>query len=188
MKSKVAFMGPYTEDLFWYEHSDLRQFTKLRGGQSLVDFDAADNCRLYVATMKAMNFQDDIPSIPVDNFKQRYLLVFDLTSTQNATENCHFPELVGEELRLELNFTFPREHITELIVLEERLSSVTVDNFSVFGNKIQTGFFSLQQIFNRFPQFKYWYLGSFSFDYVSIPPKETFAIIKKQPSEMHGEH
>ena len=54
-----------------------------------VDFDAADNCRLYVTTMKAMNFQDDIPSIPIDIFKDHYVLVFDLTSMHDATGNCH---------------------------------------------------------------------------------------------------
>ena len=59
-----------------------------------------------------MNFQGDMPSIPID-----YVLVFDLTSTQDATENCKSPELFGEPLRLELKFTFPREHVTELIVI-----------------------------------------------------------------------
>ena len=58
-----------------------------RGGQPILDFDAAKNCRLYVTTMKAMNFQDDIPSVPIDNFKDHYVLVFDLTSMQDATEN-----------------------------------------------------------------------------------------------------
>ena len=66
--------------------------------------------------MKAMNFQDDIPLIPFDDFKDHYVLVSDLTSMQDATENCHYPELVGEPLRLELNFTNPRENVTELIV------------------------------------------------------------------------
>ena len=81
--------------------------------------------------MKAMNFQDDIPSIPIDDFKKHYVLVFDLTSMQDATENCHYLELVGEPLRLELNFTNPLENVTELIVLGERMSSVAVDNFGV---------------------------------------------------------
>ena len=57
--------------------------------------------------MKAMNFQDDIPSIPLDDFEDHYVLVFDLNSRQDATENCHYPKLVGEPLRLELNFTNP---------------------------------------------------------------------------------
>ena len=109
---------------------------KNSGGQPIVDFDAADNCRLHVRTVKAKNFQDDIPSIPIDSFKNHYVQVFDLTSMQDATEKCRYPELFGEPLRLELNFTFPQEHVTELIVLEERMSSVAVDKFGVVGKNI----------------------------------------------------
>ena len=69
--------------------------------------------------MKAMTFQDDIPSIPIDNFKENYVLVFDLTLMQDATELCRYPELIREPLSLELNFTFPLDHVTELIVLGE---------------------------------------------------------------------
>ena len=36
-----------------------------------------------------MNFKDDIPSIAIDSFGNHYVLVFDLTSMQDATENCH---------------------------------------------------------------------------------------------------
>ena len=86
-------------------------------------------------TMKAMNFQDYIPSIPRDNFGDHYLLVIESTLMQDATENCYYPELVGEPLRLELNLTFPLEHVTELIVLGERKSLVADDNFSVVGKK-----------------------------------------------------
>ena len=136
MNTNSAFTGSYTENPFWYQQFELRQIRLLRGGQPIVDFDAADTCRLYVTTMKAMNFQDDIPSIPIDNFKDHYVLVFDLTSMQDATENCHYPELVGEPLRLELNFTFPLEHVTQLIVLGERMSSVAVDKFGVIGKII----------------------------------------------------
>ena len=94
MNTNSALTGYYTENSFWYQQINLRQIRILRGGQPIVDFDAADNCRLYVTTMKAMNFQDDIPSIRIDNFKDHYVLVFDLTSIQVATENFHYPELV----------------------------------------------------------------------------------------------
>ena len=68
MNTNSAFTGSFTENPFWYQQFDLRQNRILRGGQPIVDFDTADNCRLYVSTMKAMNFQDDIPSIPIDDF------------------------------------------------------------------------------------------------------------------------
>ena len=86
-----------------------------------------------------MNFQDDIPSIPIDNFKNHYVLVFDLTSMQETTEIYHYPVLVGEPLRPELNFIFPLEHVTELFVLGERMSSVAVDKFGVVGENILIG-------------------------------------------------
>ena len=50
--------------------------------------------------MKAMNFKDDNPSIHIDDFKDHYVLVFNLNSMQDATENCHYPDSVGEPLRL----------------------------------------------------------------------------------------
>ena len=136
MNTNSAFTGSFTENPFWSQQFDLRQIRILRGGQPIVDFGTADNFRLYVTTMKAMNFQDDIPSIPIDDFKDHYVLVFDLTSMQDATENCHYPELVGEPLRLELKFTNPLENVTELIVLGERMSSVAVDKFGVIGKNV----------------------------------------------------
>ena len=116
MNTNSAFTRFYTENPFWYQKFELRQIRIFKGGQPIVDFDAADICHLYSATMKAMNFQGDIPSIPIDNFKDHYVLVFDLTSIQDATEKCQYPELNGEPLRLELNFSFPLEHPTELLV------------------------------------------------------------------------
>ena len=83
-----------------------------------------------------MYFQDDVPSIRIDDSKDHYVLVSDLTSLQDATENFHSPEVVGKSLRLELNFTHPLENVTELIVLGYRLSSVAVDKFGVVVGKI----------------------------------------------------
>ena len=136
MNTNSAFTGSYTENPFWYQQFDLTQFRLLRGGQPILDFDAADNCRLHFTTMKAMNFQDDMLSIPIDNLKNHNVLVLDLTSMQDATENCHYPELVWEPLRLQLNFTFPLEHVTKLILLGERMPSFAVDKFDVVGKNI----------------------------------------------------
>ena len=103
--------------------------------QRIVDFHAADNCRLYVTTIKVMNFQDVIPSTPIDIFQDFYVLVFDLTSMHDATENFHY----REPLRLELNFTFRPEHLTEPFVLGDQLSSVAFDKYVVVGKKYQNG-------------------------------------------------
>ena len=39
-------------------------------------------------------------------------------------------------MRLELIFTIPLEHVTEIIALGERMSPVAVDKFDVSGNSI----------------------------------------------------
>ena len=105
---------------------------------------------------------------------------------QDAIENCHYPELVGEQLRLELSFNFPLEHVTELIVLGERMSLVPVDKFDVVAKKHLKCIIFLSSIIIRIPLLKYRYRGSFPFDYVHTP--DTFAKNNKQPSNMQGEH
>ena len=70
MNTNSAFSGSYTENPLWYQQFDLRQIRILSLGQPIAAFDSADNCRLYVTTMKATNIQVDIPSIPIHNFKK----------------------------------------------------------------------------------------------------------------------
>ena len=97
MNTNSAFTGSYSGNSFSYQLFDLRQIRILRGGQPIVDFDAADNCRFYVTRMKAMNFQDDIPSILINNFKNHSVLVLDLTS---MPLKIGYPEFVREPIRL----------------------------------------------------------------------------------------
>ena len=77
----------------------------VRGGQPIIDFVAANIYRLYVRKMKAVNFQDDITSIPTDFFKEHSVLLFDLTSMQDALKNFPQPDSVEKPLKLKLNFT-----------------------------------------------------------------------------------
>ena len=188
MNSNSAFTGYFAENQFSYLQLNLRDIRLLRGGQPIVYHDTTDNCRLYVTTMKAMIFQDDIPSIPIDNFKDHYVLVFDLTSMQDATEHFQYPEFFGEPLRLELYFIWPLENVTEVIVLAERMSSVAFDKFGVVGKNLEMDNTSLKQIVNRIPLLKYRYLGSFPWDFVPNLANDTFAIINTHPSNTSGEH
>ena len=87
MNINSAFTGSYTKKSFWYQQFYLRQLEIIGSGQPIVG-SAAENCSLYVTTMKAMNFQDDFSSIPIDNFKGHFVLVFDLTSMQDAAKIC----------------------------------------------------------------------------------------------------
>ena len=77
-----------------------------------------------------MQFNDDFPALPMENFQNHYILVcFDLTPLQDAAEQLHYPESSRESLRLEMFFQFPLEQVREVIVLGEKLSNVQIDNF-----------------------------------------------------------
>ena len=96
MNANTAFTGSYTKNRGTSNlTSDKLEYAK-EVNQS--ETDAADNCRLYVTTKKAMNLQDNIPSIPIDKFKDHCVLVINLTSMQDIPDNCSYPKLVGEPL------------------------------------------------------------------------------------------
>ena len=57
MNTNTAFTRSYTENPSWNQQYDLRQIRILKGGQPIVDFDAAGNCRLHVTINKAGNFK-----------------------------------------------------------------------------------------------------------------------------------
>ena len=135
-----------------------------------------------------MYFQDDIPSILIDYPKYHFLLVFGLTSIQDATEKCHYPKLVGEPLRLKLSFTFLLEHFTELHKLGNECFWLQLTSLVLSGRISEIENVSLEQIFDRIPLLKYRYFGSFPSDGVPTLDIDTFAIINTQSSNMQGEH
>ena len=59
--------------------------------------------------------------------------MFDLISMQDATEHCHYPDLIGEPLRLESYFSAALGKVTGVLVLGERMSFVANDKFGVVG-------------------------------------------------------
>ena len=77
---------------------------------------------------------------------------------QDAAENCPYSELVGEPLRLELNFIFPLDHVTELFALWERTSSgfrLQLTSSLSLEKVTETDYVSVHQVINRIPQLKY---------------------------------
>ena len=72
----------------------------------MISFDTTSPCRPYVTSMNAKQFSEDFPALPLEDFQNHYIPVFDLTSLQDAAEQFYYPELSGESLRLEMFFQF----------------------------------------------------------------------------------
>ena len=136
MNTNSAFTGHFQENPFHYQKFGLRELRIVRGGRAIVSVDTTNDCRAYVTTMKAMNFNEEIPALPHNLFQNHYVLVFDLTSLQDAGESIHYPELSGESIRLEMFFDRPLRSVTELIVLGERMSTVKIDQFGTVAKNV----------------------------------------------------
>ena len=108
---------------------------------------------------------------------------------QDTTDNCQKSEPAREPLRLDLNFTFPLNYVTKLIVLGARRSSVAVEKFGVVGKKIWNGWCFFPALNQPYPATQVsvsWF--TLPSDYVPTLDKVTFAILNTQPSHMQGEH
>ena len=136
MNTNSAFTGQFQENPFHYQKFGLRDLRIVRGGRAIVSLDTTNDCRAYVTTMKALNFNEAIPALPNHQFQNHYILVFDLTSLQDAGENVHYPELTGESIRLEMFFDRSLRNVTEIIVLGERMSTVKIDQFGTVANNV----------------------------------------------------
>ena len=86
--------------------------------------------------MKTMQFNEDFPALLMEDFQNHNILVFNLTSLQDAAEQLYYPELSGEILRLEMFFCFLLEQVTEVIVLGERRSKIQIDKFGTVAKNV----------------------------------------------------
>ena len=135
MNTNTAFTGSRDSNPFHYQKFGLREIKIVRGNQVVVHIDTSNNIRTYVTTMKALKFEEDGPGIPLDDYTNHYVLVFDLTSTQESNVQMFYPDVVGAGLRVELYFSEMLRNTVEVIVLGERLSTVFIDkNGSVVKN------------------------------------------------------
>ena len=136
MNTNSAFTGHFQENPFHYQQFGLRELRIVRRDRAIVSVDTTNDCRAYVTTMKAMNFNEEIPALPNDLFQNHYVLVFDLTSLQDARKNIHYPEFSSESILLEMFFDRPLRNVTETIVLGERMSTVKIDQFGTVAKNV----------------------------------------------------
>ena len=67
----------------------------IRVARAIVSLDTTSPCRLYVTKLKAMQFNEVVPALPMKDFQNHYNPSFDLTSLQDAAERLHYSEDSG---------------------------------------------------------------------------------------------
>ena len=78
--------------------------------------------------MGALAFIENGHVISTADFPRHYIIVFDLTSTQEATHDFSHPELTNSSLSVELKFGAALSNNIEILFLGEKCSTVYIDS------------------------------------------------------------
>ena len=78
--------------------------------------------------MIALAYVENGHGLPLSEFANHYIMVFDLTSTQEATHDFIHPELTNSSLSVELKFDAALAHNVEIFFLEEKASTIYIDS------------------------------------------------------------
>ena len=102
----TAFSGTNTANPFHYQKFGLREITIYRNGFATAGtlMSTTDNKRLYYNSTSALAYVKNGHGIPPSEFANHYIMVLDLTSTQEATHGFIHQELTNSSLSVELKF------------------------------------------------------------------------------------
>ena len=101
MNTNMAFTGSRKTNAFLCQKFNLRSSRMVRGSHVVIDMDTTDIVQSHITTMRALQFDEDGPGIPLEEYPERFVQVLDLTSTQEASVQIFYPDVVAASLRLE---------------------------------------------------------------------------------------
>ena len=103
----TAFIGTNTANPFHNQKFGLREI------MAGTPRSTTDNKRLYYNSMSELAFVENGHGIPLSEFAIHCIMVFDLTSSQEATHDLIHPELTNSSLSVELKFDSALAHNIE---------------------------------------------------------------------------
>ena len=130
MTSNRAFLGGKTLNPFHFQKFNLATITVYRNGYPVAGtpLQTDDDKKLYLNSLEALAFGHHGHGIPFSKFTDHYFMVFDMTSTQQASHDYLYPELTNASISVELRFTAGLAANTEIFFLGERSSVIYINS------------------------------------------------------------
>ena len=130
MSTNEGFVGAKTVNPFHYQKFGLRSITVLRNGHPIAGtpLETETDKKLYLNSLGALAFHEHGHGISYEEYANHYLMVFDLTSTQQASHDYLHPELTSASISISLRFDSALAHITEVLLLGEAASTIYINN------------------------------------------------------------
>ena len=131
MVANDKFRGSKDTKPFLYHKYDMKRIEIIRGNGLPIagtPVDTENNVRIYHNSLTALGFKNGGNKISLKDFANKFIVTFDLTSSQEASKNLTlFPELTGAPITLKLFFSEALPEAVELFLIGERFSQVFID-------------------------------------------------------------
>ena len=139
MTTNSSFLGAKRENPFHFRKFDLDSITVLRNGYPIAGtpLQTDNDKKQYLNSLEALAFRSHGHGIPIDDFPDHYVLVFDLTRTQQASHDYLYPELTNGSISIDLRFSKDIPDSLELFFLGERSSTIYINS----ARKIRKNFY-----------------------------------------------
>ena len=126
MSTNAGFVGAKTTNPFHYQKLGLRSITVYRNDHPFAGtpLETDTNKKIHLNSMGALAFHEHGHGISIEEYASHYVLVFDLTSTHQASHDYLLPELTIASISISLRFDTSLAQITEVLLLGECASTI----------------------------------------------------------------
>ena len=130
LNTNEAFLGNNRQNPFHFRKFNLEQIYVYRNGLPVADspISTADDKRLYFNTVSDLAYIDNGHGISLTDYPSHFIMVFDLTSTQQASHDFIRPELTNCSISVELKFSVALPNNIEIFIIGEKASTIFVDS------------------------------------------------------------
>jgi hypothetical protein len=131
MNTNTAFGASNTSNPFNYQKFGLRSITLYRNGIPMggTPLETTHNQRAYFNTLTSLAFGHLSHGIPLNEYEAgHFILVFDLTSTLEASHEFIHPELTNASISIDMTFNTALVNPIEVFLLGEKSSTIFIDS------------------------------------------------------------
>ena len=130
LNTNDAFLGSKLLNPIHYRKFNLEQICIYRSGLAVADspISTDDPKRVYFNTMSDLAYIDNGHGISLEDYPNHFIMVFDLTSTQQASHDFIHPELRNCSVSIELKFSAALAYNVEIFLIGEKASTIYIDS------------------------------------------------------------
>ena len=123
------FLGAKRVNHFHFQKFNLNSITVYRNGYPVAGtpLQTESDKKLYLNSLEALAFGQHGHGVPHNDYANHYFLVYDLTSTQQASHDYLYPVLTNGSISISLRFSAQLTNSVEVFLLGERCPTIYID-------------------------------------------------------------